>query len=66
MAKYYGIFSEDEKGEGKENVSKIELINDSCADQTVDVVVNAVNSGLWAGGGIQLIDMLKDDITQGI
>lgn len=31
---------------------KIELINASCADQEVDVVVNAANSGLWAGGGI--------------
>lgn len=39
----------DEEGEEKENVSKIELINGSCADQTVDVVVNAANSGLWAG-----------------
>lgn len=33
-------------------MSKIELINASCADQTVDVVVNAANSGLRAGGGI--------------
>ena len=31
---------------------KIELINASCADQEVDVVVNAANDGLWAGGGI--------------
>ena len=31
---------------------KIELINASCADQEVAVVVNAANSGLWAGGGI--------------
>lgn len=31
---------------------KIELINGSCADQKVDIVVNAANSGLWAGGGI--------------
>ena len=33
-------------------MSKIELINGSCADQDADVVVNAANSGLWAGGGI--------------
>ena len=33
-------------------MSKIELINASCADQEVDVVVNAANDGLWAGGGI--------------
>lgn len=33
-------------------MSKIQLINGSCADQIADVVVNAANSGLWAGGGI--------------
>lgn len=33
-------------------MSRIELINASCADQTVDAVVNAANGGLWAGGGI--------------
>ncbi len=33
-------------------MSKIELINASCADQEVDVVVNAANDGLWEGGGI--------------
>ena len=33
-------------------MSKITLINGSCADQTVDAVVNAANDGLWAGGGI--------------
>ena len=33
-------------------MSKIKLINASCADQTVDAVVNAANDGLWAGGGI--------------
>lgn len=32
--------------------STIQLINGSCADQNVDVVVNAANNGLWAGGGI--------------
>lgn len=33
-------------------MSNINLINASCADQEVDIVVNAANSGLWAGGGI--------------
>ena len=33
-------------------MSKIELIHASCAEQTADVVVNAANRGLWAGGGI--------------
>lgn len=33
-------------------MSKIELLNASCADQAVDAVVNAANGGLWAGGGI--------------
>ena len=33
-------------------MSKLELINASCADQEADVVVNAANNGLWAGGGI--------------
>lgn len=33
-------------------MSKIDLINASCADQAVDAVVNAANDGLWAGGGI--------------
>jgi len=35
-----------------EHQSKIELINASCADQYVDVVVNAANGRLRAGGGI--------------
>ena len=33
-------------------MSNIELIHGSCAEQEVDVVVNAANKGLWAGGGI--------------
>ena len=33
-------------------MSNLEMINASCADQTVDAVVNAANDGLWAGGGI--------------
>lgn len=32
--------------------SKIELVKGSCADQKADVVVNAANRNLWAGGGI--------------
>ena len=36
----------------KATSSKIELLHASCADQTVDAVVNAANDGLWAGGGI--------------
>ena len=33
-------------------MSRIFLVNGSCADQSVDAVVNAANSGLWAGDGI--------------
>ena len=33
-------------------MNNIELLNASCADQDVDAIVNAANSGLWAGGGI--------------
>ena len=33
-------------------MSKIEIINASCADQVVDAVVNAANDRLWEGGGI--------------
>ena len=33
-------------------MSRLLLVNGSCVDQSVDAVVNAANSGLWAGGGI--------------
>ncbi len=33
-------------------MQSFKLIKGSCADQNVDVVVNAANSGLWAGAGI--------------
>lgn len=33
-------------------MSKIEIIQGSCADQNVEAIVNAANSGLWQGGGI--------------
>ena len=33
-------------------MSRIFLVNGSCADQSVDAVVNAANNRLWAGGGI--------------
>ncbi|MCR5236930.1 MAG: macro domain-containing protein [Lachnospiraceae bacterium] len=38
--------------EGRVDMSTFRLINASCADQTVDAVVNAANSGLWEGSGI--------------
>ena len=45
-------------------MSKIELINGSCADQKVDIVVNATNSGLWAGSGICGVIFNKAGITE--
>ena len=45
-------------------MSNITLINSSCADQTVDAVVNAANSGLWAGGGICGVIFKKAGLTQ--
>ena len=47
-----------------EDMSKIELINGSCADQDADVVVNAANSGLWAGGGICGVIFKKAGMSQ--
>ena len=44
-------------------MSKIELINASCADQVVDAVVNAANDGLWAGGGICGVIFQKAGMT---
>lgn len=46
------------------HMSNIELINESCADQTVDAVVNAANSGLWAGGGICGVIFTKAGMTE--
>ena len=45
-------------------MSKIELINASCADQTVDAVVNAANANLWAGGGICGVIFKKSGIAE--
>ncbi len=45
-------------------MSRIELINASCADQVVDVVVNAANDGLWAGGGICGVIFSKAGMTE--
>lgn len=45
-------------------MSKIELLNASCADQKVDAVVNAANSGLWAGGGICGVIFQKAGLEQ--
>lgn len=44
-------------------IGKIVLLNASCADQTVDAVVNAANSGLWAGGGIYGVIFKKAGVT---
>lgn len=44
-------------------MSKLVLINGSCADQTVDAVVNAANDGLWAGSGICGVIFKKAGMT---
>lgn len=36
----------------KYKMNNIELINASCVDRTVDVIVNAANNSLWVGAGI--------------
>ena len=44
-------------------MSKMALLNGSCADQYVDAVVNAANDGLWAGGGICGVIFKKAGMT---
>lgn len=44
-------------------MSKIELINGSCAEQNADIVANAANSGLWAGDGICGVIFKKAGMT---
>ena len=45
-------------------MSTIKLLKASCADQDVDAVVNAANSGLKAGGGICQVRFNKCGYTQ--
>ena len=39
----------------------LELINTSWANQTVDAVVNATNDGLWTGGGMCGVILVKPE-----
>jgi uncharacterized protein (TIGR02452 family) len=48
----YKTIGQDDQKRVKTDMSKIELLHASCANQKVDVVVNAANNGLWEGGGI--------------
>lgn len=45
-------------------MSNLALLNGSCADQTADIIVNAANAHLWAGGGICGVIFRKAGMTQ--